>query len=122
MNTLLNTLLSISGRALSLDHFSFIVFCVTIIIGCRAEVTHYEECGNKLSFRVQRAMAESDTARISVVVTLRDSSGIAMEFPFLSVQTARVALGHLTQEEISILCKHTNVQYIDTPKTRFPTH
>lgn len=123
MNTAQNNGVSILGRVLTLDHFFFIITGTIIFVGCTAEKAHQTECGDKLSPRVQHVLAqvENDTARISVVVTLRDSSGIATEFPFLSVQTARVALGHLTKEEISILCKHSNVQYIDTPKARFPT-
>jgi|GEM_PF-2065313 len=123
MNTAQNNGVSIRGRVSTLDHFFFIIIGTIIFIGCTPEMTHQTVCGDKLSPRVQHVLAqvENDTTRISVVITLQDSVGISTEFPFITVQTARVALGHLTPEEISILCKHTNVQYIDTPKMRFPT-
>ncbi|MEW5798768.1 MAG: hypothetical protein AB1728_07145 [Bacteroidota bacterium] len=79
-------------------------------------------CNDKVSASLQSILTKTvqDTVRISVTVIMTDSAGISESFPALSIPNAKVALGHLTKEEISSLCRHKNVQYIDIPKILFP--
>ncbi len=112
----------INGRVYASGHLFFLVLTLTALCSCSPEQTHDTRCNNKVSASLQSILSDpiQDTVRISVTVILTDSGGITGLFPALSVQNANVALGHLTKEEISSLCKLQNVQYIDIPKIRFP--
>lgn len=100
----------------------FILVVVAVLVGCTAKRAVNDGCTEKISAPLLHVVSQTqaDTIRISVVVILHDSAGISLLFPMLSVPNARIALGHLTKEEISSLCKQKNVQYIDIPKMRFP--
>jgi hypothetical protein len=110
------------GRVRMPDHFFFFTAFALCVVGCSADSALSDVCREKLSPRLFNAVTHSihDTVRISLVITLKDSTGLSSSFPMLSISNAQVALGHLTKAEISALCKQENVQYIDLPKMRFP--
>lgn len=111
-----NGLICVSG------HLFFLLLLISSVYGCIFRQTQDALCNNKVSASLQSILSESiqDTVRISVTVIMTDSAGISESFPALSIPNAKVALGHLTKEEISSLCRHKNVQYIDIPKILFP--
>ncbi|MBI2429377.1 MAG: hypothetical protein HYV29_11400 [Ignavibacteriales bacterium] len=110
------------GREYVPGHFFFILCILAVLSSCSSGNSVTELCKEKLSAPLQSMISDTieDSVRIAVTVILSDSTDIVRSFPMLSVPNSKVALGHLTKDEISSLCRHKNVQYIDIPKIRFP--
>ncbi len=94
---------------------------VSVFIGCASSAQDGSLCGNKISPSVASFFSDSlITSRLNVVVTVRDTAGLRKEFPSLEIANSKIALGQLTKDELSALCRRESIVYIETPKISFP--